>query len=218
MNDFDRAGEYLRVRDHYHRLTDGELLSLFRQQSELTGVAQQALTSEISSRGLRAEPEEPAAIQRPQPPTDIQDPTDPNYDEDKRLVTLRTVWTLADAFQLQRLLDTAGIPFYIGPEKATQVDAVTSNFAVGLDVQVMSIGIPWARQAIQNYEPANDQAHEDEEILDEASVRCPKCSSGEVILEETSPGGKDGDSPELFSWTCGACGYRWEDEGIEQTV
>jgi len=218
MNDFDRAGEYLRVRDHYRRLTNGELLSLFRQQSELTDVAQQALTSKISSPGLRAEPEEPAAIQRPQTPTDIPDRTDSNYDEDKRLVTLRMVWSLADALQLQGLLDMAGIPFYIGPEKATPVDALTSNFADGLDVQIMPIGTPWARQGIPDYKPANDQAHGGEEITDEAPVRCPKCSSGEVVPAETSPGGKEGDSPELFRWTCDACGYHWEDEGIEQTV
>jgi len=50
MDDFDRAGEYLRVRDHYRELTDDELLTLAREQSELTDVAQQALAGEISSR------------------------------------------------------------------------------------------------------------------------------------------------------------------------
>jgi hypothetical protein len=57
------------------------------------------------------------------------------------------VWSAPDALKLQRLLDTAGIPFYIGPEKATGVEAVTSNFANGLSVQIMQVGVPWARQA-----------------------------------------------------------------------
>jgi hypothetical protein len=125
------------------------------------------------------------------------------------------VWSLADALQLQNLLDIAGIPFYIGPEKATQVDAVTSNFANGLDFQIMSIGLPWARHVLKDYSPANDQADEDEETLDEASVRCPKCHSGDVVLEETFPSEVEGTSPQLFKWNCDGCGYRWEDDGVE---
>jgi hypothetical protein len=210
----DQAGEYLRVRDHYRSLADGELLVLARQPSELTDVAQQALAGEISSRRLKVEPDKPASLSSPQPPPDIQDPADPNCDEDKRLVTIRTVWSLADALQLQNLLDTAGIPFYIGPEKAAGVDTVTSNFAYGLDFQIMSIGVPWARQAMQNYTPADDRAQEPEAELDDASVRCPKCHSGEVLLEETEPV-REGTSPQRFKWTCDACGSHWEDSGVE---
>ena len=211
----DQAAEYLRVRDHYRGLTDGELLALARQPSELTDVAQQALAGEISSRRLKVEPDKPAASTRPQPPPDIQDPADPNYDEDKRLVTIRTVWSLADALQLQYLLDTAGIPFYIGPEKATGADAVTLNFADGLDFRIMSIGVPWARQAMRKYTPADDRAPEPED-LGEASVRCPKCNSTEVVLEETEPV-LEGALPQRFRWTCDACGSHWEDDGIEES-
>jgi len=210
----DRAAEYLRVRDHYRELTDGELLILARQPSDLTDVAQHALASELSSRSLKPEAEKPAVATRPEPPIEIQDPTDPNYDEDKRLVTICTVWSLADALHLQNLLDTAGIPFYIGPEKATAVDAVISNFADGLNFQIMSIGVPWARQAMRSYIPADDRAQEPEEELDQASVRCPKCHSCEVVLAETELV-RDGALPQRFKWTCDECGSHWEDDGIE---
>jgi DNA-directed RNA polymerase subunit M/transcription elongation factor TFIIS len=213
MQQVDQAAEYLRVREHYRSLTDGELLVLARQASELTDVAQQALAGELSSRRLKAEPDKPAATSRSQPPPKIRDPNDP-YDEDRRLVTIRTVWSLADALKLQNLLDTAGIPFYIGPEKATGVDAVTSNFADGLDFQIMSIGVPWATQAMQNYFPADDRAQEPEDELDEASVRCPRCHSSEVILEEVEPVQEEA-SLQRFKWTCDACGSHWEDNGIE---
>src|SRR5262249_14597817 len=152
-------------------LTDEELVDLAGQQSELTEVAQQALTSEISHRGLKPEPVEPPVIHRPEPPPEVQDPNDPNYDEDRRLVTLCPVWSLADAIQLQNLLDTAGIPFYIGPERATHVDGVTSSFADGLDFQVMSVGLPWARKLLEDYSPANEPPEADQQPLDEASVR-----------------------------------------------
>lgn len=216
MNDLDRAGEYRRLRDQYQGMSDGELLNLGQDLSELTEVAEQALTGEISRRGLKLEPPKSPARHRPEAPPDIQDPNDPNYDEDRKLVGMATVWSLDDALQLQSLLDSAGIPFYIGPERATSVDAVTSNFAEGLEVAVMSIGIPWARLAMKNYLPANDQAYEKEEALEEASVRCPKCYSTEVVLQETEPS-EEGDTPQHFKWSCDTCGSHWEDDGVEES-
>jgi len=213
MAELDRAGEYIRLRDHYRELSDGELLDLARQPSELTEIAEQALKSEISRRGLKVESAELAARQRPQPPPEL-DPNDPNYDEDTRLVTIRTVWSREDAFRMQDLLDTAGIPFYMGAEKATSADAVTSNFAEGVDVQIMQIGIPWARLALKDYAPVEDRADENEEVPDEASVRCPKCHSEEIILQETEPV-KEGTTPQLFKWKCDNCGHHWEDDGVE---
>lgn len=214
VDDFDRTGEYLRVCDHYRQLSDGELLSLARQQAELAEVAQQALAGEISHRKLKEEPAETPAIKRPLPPPDIQDPDDPNYDEDKRLVTICTVWSMADARQVQNLLDTARIPFYIGPEKASSVDDITSDFANGLDVNIMSIGMPWARDAMKYYDPRDDQTPKEPKEIPDASVLCPKCHSSEVVLEEMAPIGSR-TSPQLFKWTCDACGLHWEDDGIE---
>jgi hypothetical protein len=37
-------------------------------------------------------------------------------------VEICTVWSLSDALQLQTLLDRAGIPFFMGPEKATAME------------------------------------------------------------------------------------------------
>jgi DNA-directed RNA polymerase subunit M/transcription elongation factor TFIIS len=67
---------------------------------------------------------------------------------------------------------------------------------------------------MKDYTPADDQPHEKEEVLDEASVRCPKCHSSEVVLEETDPV-REGSSPRLFKWRCDECGHHWEDDGVE---
>ncbi len=214
MHESDRAGEYLRLRDQYRELSDGELLNLGRDPFELTEIAQQALASEISRRGLKMETHKPLAPQRPEPPPDIQDPNDPNFDEDRKLVSICTVWSLADAIQLQNVLDTAGSPFYMGPERATDANAVTWNFTEGVEIQIMSIGVPWARLAMKNYYPENDQAHEKEKGVDDASVRCPKCQSSEVVLQETELV-QEGASPQHFKWICDACGSHWEDDGVE---
>jgi len=53
---------------------------------------------------------------------DPSPPLDSSGDEDPELVEICTVWSLADALQLQTLLDRAGIPFFMGPEKATAME------------------------------------------------------------------------------------------------
>lgn len=213
METFDPAGEWLRLSQHYGRMGDGELLALAQQKSELTDTAQQALAGEISRRGLKAEPAKPVERPRPEPPPDSP------YAEDLKLVELATVWSLADAIQLQDLLDQAGIPFRMGREKAESAEQVTSNFAEGVVVKVPQIGVPWARQAMENYSPANEPAaHEGQS---QAEVYCPQCHSTEIfyeqVIEETEEDDPDvddvDDPPEKYEWVCETCGNRWQDEG-----
>jgi hypothetical protein len=210
MEALDPASEWRRLTELYRQMSDGELLNLARQKSELTDVAQQCLGSEMSVRGLKLHPEKSETP--PEPPR----PLDPAYDEDRELVELCEVWSLPDALQLQILLDRAGIPFFIGPEKATGVDAVTSSFADGLSVQVMRIGLPWASQALTSYEPVNDPRPETPEEVDEIPIRCPKCHSEEVIFGRftTDPPAGAGSVPPEFDWTCDSCGHHWSDDGI----
>jgi DNA-directed RNA polymerase subunit M/transcription elongation factor TFIIS len=118
---------------------------------------------------------------------------------------------------VQPLLDRAGIPFYLGPEKATGVDGVTSNFTDGVSVQTMWVGVPWALEALRRYEP-KDEPREGAEQWKEIPVKCPKCSSTEVIFERLSPESfadvrSTGPS---FDWRCDSCGHHWQDQGIVQ--
>ena len=102
MDPLDPATEWRRLSELYGRMSDGELVALARQKSELTDVAQEALNSEISQRKLSLRLEVPPA---PSVPELRLTP----YDDDRRLVR-SLLWSLADALQLQRLLDVAGIP------------------------------------------------------------------------------------------------------------
>jgi DNA-directed RNA polymerase subunit M/transcription elongation factor TFIIS len=210
MATFDAATEWRRLSELYGRMADGELLALARKQSELTDVAQDALANEVRFRKLKLEAEAP--VEPPKPAREL----DPAYEEERKLVLIRTVWSLADALQVQHLLDRAGIPFFMGPEMAMGVDAVTSNFAAGVDVKIMSIGVPWALQALQYYEPANEPESEQHQEPDEIPVRCPRCRSEEVVFEDlTGEEPKtEKDSPQQFQWACDSCGHRWADDGI----
>jgi DNA-directed RNA polymerase subunit M/transcription elongation factor TFIIS len=212
MEAVDPAAEWLRLSERYRQMSDNELLALARHNSELTTVAQQTLANEISARRLKLPPEEPPAAPPLEPPSDSSD----SYAEDRELVEIRTVWSLADALQVQTLLDRAGIPFFMGPEKATGVDKVTSSFAGGVSVKIMRIGLPWAGQAMKNYEPVNEPAPKQEVELSELPVRCPRCNSTEVVFERliSDPTGATENSSPKFEWTCDSCGHQWEDDGI----
>jgi len=217
MQTLDPAGEWLRLSEYYRQLSDDELGGLARQTSELTDVAQQALAQEIANRRLNIPPEESAAPRSPEPQPDSVEDSGSPYAEDRELVDICTVWSLADALKLQRLLDTAGIPFYIGPEKAAGVDAVTSNFANGLSVQIMQVGVPWARQVLQQYFPADEPP--EEKVADESdnlAIHCPKCHSTEVVFEDLDrgPENMEGKASSKFKWTCDSCGHEWEDDGL----
>jgi DNA-directed RNA polymerase subunit M/transcription elongation factor TFIIS len=212
MDALDPASEWLHLSERYRQMSDGELLVLARQKSGLTDAAQKILASEMSRRGLKVQAEELAIPANPEPQGDSSS----SYDEDRELVEICTVWSLPDALQLQALLDTAGIPFFMGPEKTTGVDSVTSNFANGVSVRIMKIGLPWSRPAMQHYAPADEPLQKQGEELEELPVRCPKCQSTEVIFEGLSGEEKTAtdDSSSRFQWKCDACGHEWEDEGV----
>src|SRR5271156_3726301 len=116
---------------------------------------------------------------------------------------------MRDALKVQTSLDGVGIPFFMGKEKATGADGVTSNFSSGVGVLIMQIGMPWARAAMQHYEPEDDPNPKEIEEPGEITVRCPKCHSAEVVFE----GGTStlivatDDSSQKYKWTCDSCGH-----------
>src|SRR5205823_2594813 len=132
MSTLDSPGELLRLSEHYRRMTDEELIALARDSSELTDLAQHTLAMGISQRKLKvpsADEVNPRGVVKSPAPSFEED--DDPYAEDHELFEICKVWSLSDAMQVQRLLDSASIPFFIGPQKATGVDAGTMNFAEG---------------------------------------------------------------------------------------
>jgi hypothetical protein len=213
MENFDSAQEWQRLSEFYREMSDEELLILAGQYSDLTSVAQQVLSHEISHRGLEM-PGKPA-LSAPNAEQEINPDPDSPYAEDRKLINLVTVWSMRDAVQLQSMLDSAGIPFYIGTDKAMRAEKVSSNFSDGLNVQVMKIGAPFATAAIRNYSP-EDEPDMDQIAADSIAIRCPKCLSEDIVLgdpasdPETSAG-----SAEKLKWMCVSCSHQWEDDEVE---
>jgi DNA-directed RNA polymerase subunit M/transcription elongation factor TFIIS len=242
MSPLDPMGELLRIAEHYRRMSDDEIRVLMPQRSELTTVAQQALETEARQRGLKFEavdakdmtakfapPEfsferqapkfrEPASSFFPQ----LDSSEDHNlgepdhYEEDRKLTEICKVYSERDALKVQDLLDGVNIPFFMGPEKATGVDAVTSDFTKGVVVEIMQIGYPWAGPAMRRYEPEDDPDPKEEVELEEQPVRCPRCHSTEVVFEglDSKAESAADEASQKFEWQCDSCGNRWEDDGV----
>lgn len=209
MDTLDSPGELLRLSEHYRRMTDEELIELGQDSSELTDMAQQALAMEISQRRLAVPPADETQVE-PSAREQGSSEDDP-YDPERELADACTVWSLRDAIEVQYLLDRAGIPFVMGAEKARQAEAVTSNFADGVSVQVMKVALRFAHQALQNYQGKDDPPEWKESENADLAIHCPKCHSTEVVFDELEG---DGKSPQKFKWTCDSCGNEWEDEGV----
>ena len=79
-------------------------------------------------------------------------------------------------------------PVLHGAGESYGVDAVTSNFANGLNVQIMQVGVPWARQVLQQYFPADEPPEEKAGESDDLAIHCPKCHSTEVVFEDLDRG------------------------------
>lgn len=232
------AGESLRLAQHYGAMSDGELIDLAQHPSELTDLARAALAQEVSTRRLEIPPVEEEPDPEPAPLPDDADEGSA-YAEEREIVGLCTVWSYRDAEQLQNLLDAAGIPFYMGKEKATRVSKVTSNFSSGVSVGVMRIAYPSAVSYLQEYKPKDAPLEEEDEEIDwddGVAIHCPKCHSTDVIFRHLSGDplfSRDPSADEVqdinpddvetkpaltsrkFDWTCASCGYKWEDEGVE---
>ena len=219
MGSIHAAGEWLRLSEPYRGMTDGELIAIARDRSKLTEIAQQILAQELSQRNLKVEPEEqPTGLESTSraamagsvaramdsrkagnsanagnPGAAEPYATDP-YAEDRELFEICTVWSLRDARQVQSMLDVAGIPFFMGKEKATGVDSVTSNFSSGVSVKIMRIGWPWARQALEHYEPKDVPEAEKQqwEWDEEVDVRCPSCRSQDILCVRPRMAGRWG--------------------------
>jgi hypothetical protein len=147
---------------------------------------------------------------------DDDHPPSESYEDDRKLVDLCTVYSVRDALQLQTILDDLGIPFFMGPEKATGVDLVTSNFSSGVNVQIMKIGMSWVYSGMKRYEPEDDPTPKEDPGAESPPVRCPRCHSVEVVFEglDHEPTEAEGKATGKFEWQCDSCGNRWEDDGV----
>ena len=202
----DQVEEWRRLQASYMGKTDEELDALAKESYQLTDVARQALQSEVARRGLQVQ------LRGVAPAQSELNPNRSEFDSSHLdLVVLQRVWDSAEAQQVKKILDGAGIPSFLCQENLDDFSAFTSGFERGVDIKVRYLDNQRALGVLSRALPADPQ-----ETTEYVPV-CPKCRSPEIVFQSLSGQEESTSSCDArFNWRCDACGFQWTDEGIEK--
>jgi len=209
----------------YAGMTEDELAAAASDACDLTETARQVLRAVISSRGLNIEVKNaPSAPSVPEP--DIDD----EQDGDSLLVVVGAPRSRNDAAKMQAVLNASGIRSCLGPDNAENVESFHGTFDKSVALKVY---LPFAGNAsllierLRNRNPPeleNDVWYGDDEAEDgdaQYAIRCPNCHSEEIVFDSRESDGHVVDletarQDAKYDWHCDACGYQWQDDGIEK--
>jgi hypothetical protein len=190
------AAQYQELVALYGSYGDEELLGLGRGMPDLTEMAQEALKSELTRRGLKVAPAgEPVA--RPI--------------SDEELADMRSYAELAPAecifdFEDER---TAAAAYYALTREGIEAIVVSPSNSKfdnrGPKVVVKPNDAERAATILS--EPSTDKliAETDETPADFDVPRCPSCGGEETLLESVDP---------VNQWRCDGCGHTWLEESV----
>jgi DNA-directed RNA polymerase subunit M/transcription elongation factor TFIIS len=197
-DDFDRAEEWVRLRDVYAKMYDGELEAVAEEAYDLSEIALPLLKEEIARRKLPIQVRDAPLDATKKPAIDPAD---------LELAVVAQVLDVTEARRLKGVLDEAGIPSYFGPDNLIDVDAYLGSYARAVELKVRAEDIRVASRAIAESSPP----------IEDAEFVCPQCKSPEIVLDEREEAQENEQAEdEAFHWSCDACGYQWSDDGIER--
>jgi len=202
MTSFDPADEELRRR--YAGLSDGELEKIAADLPELTDAARQALTTELSARGLALA----GGATEDTPPADDT--------STRTLVTIRQFRDLPEALLAKGMLDSGGIESFLADDNMVRMDWFISNLIGGVKLQVAPQDVQEASELLDLPIPTEFDV---EGIGEFSQPACPKCGSLDIAFETIN-------KPVALttawliapiplprnSWKCSHCGARWVEE------
>ena len=123
MTPIDPEQERARLADTYSHQTDEELEAIASQSDGLTGVAIEALRSEMARRGLTQDLDEDPDPGPPQP-------------EFRDLTVVRSYWNLLEAELAKGALDAAGIECFLFDDNMIRMDWFNANAIGGVKLRV----------------------------------------------------------------------------------
>lgn len=129
------------------------------------------------------------------------------------LIRVWTVSSISEAREVMHILQAVGVQGFLGSESAEKVDDYKGRYEDGVDIKVMKFQQSFVIQGLRNYlRPRPDEEHPSDA---EYELKCPHCSSSEVILEGfRSEPGKESPEEARNRWRCDSCGHDWEDDGL----
>jgi hypothetical protein len=196
----DSLEEWRRLQELYSRMNEGELEVIANEACDLTDVARSLLKDEISRRGLAIQlrTARSAHSQMVETRTEGFDPAD------LELETMGEWVSREDANKIKEFLTESGVPCYWGPDLVENPTDVRIPFEEGVEMKVRTDDVPRVRGGIALLFPKDAEAD-----ARDFSVLCPRCHSPEIVFQDL-------DATAKFYWSCDACGYQWNDDGVEQ--
>jgi hypothetical protein len=200
------------LEEAYTAMSDEELCSLAEKAYELTDIAKQALTAQLSARNLQVNLFEQSPATGATEEEVAEGNLDPN---DLDLVSISRIWDSDEARPKMTALHDAGVPAYLGPDNVENISDFHSTFESGVEIRVRRVDQSRALHALRLASPQPEGEPEEEKPC---VVRCPACKSDEVVFEElvAAASASDSTSAQKFRWRCDNCGHEWEDDGVEE--
>lgn len=212
MQPFDVQQEQNRLSQAYREMGDEELEAIAAQAYDLTDVARECLSFEISSRGSKI----PLSLEPPsEEELEVLPPRDDGFVSDNAdLTPIATAVSAEELQRLQALLTRGGFEHFLGDENVRDLKDLRDDLASGVEIKVWSA----EAQKAMGYLAYNsrDEAAQNDSEDDVSMVLCPRCKSDGVIFEERAVDETNGklQRSSKFRWRCDDCGHEWEDDGV----
>jgi len=199
MSVFDYDGKGFAAR--YREMTDGELLKLAAQSSELSDFAWEALEDELDRRGLE--------LPEPESPPDTKMPGKRN------LLMLKRFRDLPEAMLAKGKLAFEGVESYLADDNTVRMDWLWSNLLGGVKLLVTPEDAEAATRILA--EPIPEEI-DFEGPSEYRQPRCPNCQSLDINFEELYKPIAYGSLFVNFpiplrrtGWICQTCRHVWEE-------
>jgi hypothetical protein len=189
------------LREHFSRMTEGELLQAARDAESLTDSARRAIADELRSRGLT------------QP-----DPAGWYEWEGQQWITVAQFRDLPEALLAKGSLESAATECHLLDDNLVRLDWFWSNVIGGVKLVVKPEEEQSARDMLSQPIP---ERFEVAGFGDYEQPHCPKCGSLDVTFQELEPVAYVSayfNFPiplKRPAWRCHSCYAQWEDDGVD---
>jgi hypothetical protein len=235
MTMIDPEKEQRRLAEFYSGQLDGELEKVAGQAYELTDVARETLSAELTKRGLTPNlAEQPPIIVKPAkkgaspksgdpPPEPLPVEVPPSNEiEFQEMVGIRVFRDLPQALLAKGSLESAGIDCMLADDNLIRLDWFYSNAVGGIKLLVSAEDATDAEQVLSQPIPEHLEVVG---LGDYEQPKCPKCGSLDVNFRELDPAtylSLGGSYWGIFvpipihrrAWNCHSCDAEWEDDGV----
>jgi hypothetical protein len=206
----DAFSESLRLAEEYRTKSDGELRELGADFEDLTEPAQQALRSEMHSRGLGDSGSPKARVKSS---TSASDGPVPDATEDEANGTgADYTWKTSlcecnsykEAWCIHAVLAQAGIESWIERQGSRNPEPWAGEFMTGeLQVLVAADQLERAQDVAAKPIPQEIIDLSNEKTPDYETPKCPRCGAADPVLEGVDPEN---------TWHCEQCDSQWTEK------